>query len=151
VSSSTSTISAVAGNNNNNNNNNNGNQNYQSNSITNNNNSNFKSTFLTSSMNSSINNNSNNNNSIGSSSSKKHHHQQPVNHFKIMPSLRIKTNELFYRYLSDKDRTDQIKEIIAFIKQNNLIPKITDLQSFSKVNRLFFYFLVDCSYLFLIE
>ena len=118
VSSSTSTISAV---------------NAVNNFHTNHNN-NFKSTFLTSSNNScQINSNniisSTHNNNNNNNNNKKNH--QPVNSFKIVPSLRIKTNELFYKYLSDKERTEQIKEIINYIKQNNQVPKINELQTFN--------------------
>lgn len=106
VSSSTSTISAVAAG-----------SNHQ------NSNSNFKTSFLTSP--------SNNSCLVNTQISKRN--SQPVSNFKILPSLRIKTNELFFKYLADKDKTDQIKEIISFIKQNNAIPKLTELQSFNKV------------------
>jgi hypothetical protein len=52
---------------------------------------------------------------------------------RFTPSLKVKTNELFYKWLSSKERTEQLKEAIAFIKNNNKIPKITDLETFKNV------------------
>ena len=60
------------------------------------------------------------------------------NNFKVIPSLRLKTNELFFRYLSDKERQAQIKEIIAYIKLNNSIPKINELASFINTKVIIF-------------
>jgi hypothetical protein len=81
----------------------------------------FKSNFLSSSSSSNKKNNSTNQQQLTTTTN---------NNFKVIPSLRLKTNELFYRYLSDKERQDQIKEIINYIKQNNSIPKINELASF---------------------
>jgi hypothetical protein len=47
-----------------------------------------------------------------------------------LPSLRIKTNELFYKWFSEGERSDQIKEVINYIKTTNKIPKLNDLQTF---------------------
>ncbi len=49
---------------------------------------------------------------------------------KFVPSLRLKSNEFFYKWISDKERGDQLNEIISFIKAHNRIPKANDLQSF---------------------
>jgi hypothetical protein len=53
---------------------------------------------------------------------------------RLAPSIKVKTNELFYKWLSSKERTEQLKEAIAFIKNNNKIPKITDLETFKNVS-----------------
>ena len=53
--------------------------------------------------------------------------------FKNIPSLRVKTNELFYRWFSQVDRASQIEELVNYIKKNNKMPKITDLASFRNV------------------
>lgn len=47
----------------------------------------------------------------------------------LLPSIKIKTNELFYKWLSQPDRTEQIAEAINFIKQNNKVPKFAELKS----------------------
>ncbi len=49
---------------------------------------------------------------------------------KFCPSLRLKSNEFFYKWISDKERGDQLNEIIAFIKAHNRIPKTNELQTF---------------------
>jgi hypothetical protein len=56
-----------------------------------------------------------------------------TNRSPMMPSLRIKTNELFYRWFSQPERTEQLKELIHFIKTTNRMPKITELSSFRNV------------------
>ena len=55
---------------------------------------------------------------------------------KVSPSIKVKTNELFYKWLSSKERTEQLKEAIYFIKSTNKIPKLTDLESFKNVNQI---------------
>lgn len=54
---------------------------------------------------------------------------------KFIPSLRLKSNEFFYKWISDKERGEQLNEIISFIKANNRIPKLNDLQSFKVSSR----------------
>jgi hypothetical protein len=48
----------------------------------------------------------------------------------LLPSLRVKTNEMFYKWFSDEQRTEQINEIINYIKKYNRVPKTTDLHTF---------------------
>ena len=60
-----------------------------------------------------------------------HHNNQ---HYHSVPSLRIKTNELFYRWFSEAERNEQIREVINFIKTTNKVPKTNDLQSFRNVS-----------------
>ena len=55
------------------------------------------------------------------------------NNNRLSPSLKVKTNELFYKWLSSKERTEQLKEAIQFIRNTNKIPKITELESFKNV------------------
>ena len=62
----------------------------------------------------------------------RHHH--PDHH--SVPSLRIKTNELFYKWFSEADRCEQLKEVMSFIKSTNKMPKLNDLQSFRNVSQL---------------
>lgn len=90
----------------------------------------FKSNFLSSSSSSSNKKNNSNQQQLTTTTNN--------NNFKVIPSLRLKTNELFYRYLSDKERQDQIKEIITYIKQNNSIPKINELASFINTKVIIF-------------
>jgi hypothetical protein len=76
--------------------------------------------------------------STTSSTSSSHNHNNmnyftTTNRSPMMPSLRIKTNELFYRWFSQPERTEQLKELIHFIKTTNRMPKITDLSSFRNV------------------
>ena len=92
----------------------------------------FKSNFLSSSSSSNKKNNSNQQQLTTTTNNNNN------NNFKVIPSLRLKTNELFYRYLSDKERQDQIKEIITYIKQNNSIPKINELASFINTKVIIF-------------
>ncbi len=54
------------------------------------------------------------------------------------PSLRAKSNEFFYKWISNRERYDQIIEIISFIKQNNKIPRSNDIQSFKVIWFKFF-------------
>ena len=51
----------------------------------------------------------------------------------ITPSLKLKTNELFFKWFTESDRSEQLKEIIQLIKTNK-ITKINDLQSCFKVS-----------------
>lgn len=51
-----------------------------------------------------------------------------MNRAKLVPSLRMKSNEFFFKWITDRERGDQLNEIIGFIKANNRIPKPTDLQ-----------------------
>lgn len=51
-----------------------------------------------------------------------------MNQAKLVPSLRMKSNEFFFKWITDRERGDQLNEIIGFIKANNRIPKPTDLQ-----------------------
>jgi len=68
-----------------------------------------------------------------------HHHHQNQNHnyHHSVPSLRIKTNELFYRWFSESERSEQIREVMNYIKTTNKIPKLNDLQSFKNVSKNF--------------
>ena len=65
-----------------------------------------------------------------------HHHQhnQNYNYHNNVPSLRIKTNELFYKWFSEAERSEQIREVMNFIKTTNKIPKLNDLHSFKNVS-----------------
>jgi len=67
-----------------------------------------------------------------------HHYQQNnnYNYHHSVPSLRIKTNELFYKWFSEAERSEQIREVMNFIKTTNKIPKLNDLQSFKNVSKL---------------
>lgn len=56
-----------------------------------------------------------------------------LNNVKTVPSLKTKTNELFYRWLSRPERTEQLKEVINIIRSSNRIPKITELKSYKNV------------------
>ena len=92
--------------------------------------SNNQSQFLTSSINNNI-----------------YYHQVPsgikqtVATTKFVPSTRIKTNEFFFKWISDKNK-EQLQEVANFIKLNNRIPKPNDLQSFKVIERfLLFKFL----------
>ncbi|CAF0808674.1 unnamed protein product [Brachionus calyciflorus] len=49
---------------------------------------------------------------------------------KTVPSLKSKTNELFYRWLSRPERTEQIKEVINIIRNSNRIPRLNELKSY---------------------
>ena len=51
-----------------------------------------------------------------------------MSQIKLVPSLRVKSNEFFFKWITDKERGDQLNEIIGFIKANNRIPKASDLQ-----------------------
>ena len=51
-----------------------------------------------------------------------------MNQTRLVPSLRMKSNEFFFKWITDRERGDQLNEIIGFIKANNRIPKPTDLQ-----------------------
>ena len=51
----------------------------------------------------------------------------------LAPNIRNKANEYFYRWFSENGRSAQLQEIITFIKTNNKIPKLNELQSY-KVN-----------------
>ncbi|RNA40148.1 hypothetical protein BpHYR1_052384 [Brachionus plicatilis] len=53
-----------------------------------------------------------------------------LNNAKTVPSLKTKTNELFYRWLSRPERTEQLKEVIYIIRTSNRIPKQTELKSY---------------------
>jgi hypothetical protein len=70
-----------------------------------------------------------------------HHHphnqNQNHNYHHSVPSLRIKTNELFYRWFSESERSEQLREVMNFIKTTNKIPKLNDLQSFKNVSKNF--------------
>jgi hypothetical protein len=52
---------------------------------------------------------------------------------RLVPSIKVKTNEFFYKWFSSKERTEQLKEAINFIKSTNKIPKLTDLESYKNV------------------
>ena len=54
----------------------------------------------------------------------------------ISPSLKLKTNELFFKWFTESDRNDQLKDIIHLIKTNKAT-KLSDLQACFKVNRVF--------------
>lgn len=75
--------------------------------------------YLTSMTNSNTN---NNNNTIHLSHSSKG-----------VPSIKSKTNELFYKWLAEPERTEQLKEVINIIRNNNRIPKFSELKSFKNV------------------
>ena len=53
---------------------------------------------------------------------------------KFVPSLRMKSNEFFYKWISGRERGEQLTEIISFIKAHNRIPKSNELQSFKVRN-----------------
>jgi hypothetical protein len=63
------------------------------------------------------------------------HSNQPnyLNKNYPIPSLRTKTNELFYKWFSEPDRHEQLKEVISFIKTTNRMPKLNELQTFRNV------------------
>ncbi len=50
----------------------------------------------------------------------------------ISPSLKLKTNELFFKWFTESDRSEQLNEVIQLIKTNK-ITKINDLQSCFRV------------------
>ncbi len=52
----------------------------------------------------------------------------------FLPSVRLKTNELFYKWLSETQRSDQIKELIRLIKSGQ-ISKQNETQSVFKVSQ----------------
>ena len=54
----------------------------------------------------------------------------------------MKTNELFYRWFSEPERYEQIREIIHFIKTSGKMPKLSDLQTFKNVRIIFRDFLL---------
>lgn len=51
----------------------------------------------------------------------------------LTPSLKLKTNELFYKWLTESDRNDQLKDLIDLIK-NGKVTKLNELQACFKVN-----------------
>lgn len=60
----------------------------------------------------------------------------------LLPSIKIKTNELFYKWLSQTDKTEQLNEVINFIRMHNKTPKYNELKTVRNVNRRNFLFLV---------
>lgn len=52
----------------------------------------------------------------------------------LLPSIKIKTNELFYKWLSQTDKTEQLNEAISYIKSNNKVPKFNELKSCRNVS-----------------
>ena len=57
----------------------------------------------------------------------------------ISPSLKLKTNELFFKWFTESDRNEQLKDLIQSIKSNKFT-KISDLQACFKVINFKFYF-----------
>ncbi len=51
----------------------------------------------------------------------------------VLPSVRLKTNELFYKWLSEPQRNEQIKELIHLIKSGQL-SKQNEIQNVFKVS-----------------
>ncbi len=39
----------------------------------------------------------------------------------FIPSLRVKTNELYFKWLSESDKRDQLKELIDLVKSGKQI------------------------------
>jgi hypothetical protein len=70
-------------------------------------------------------------------SSSLHHHtpqqQQQQQQPRSQPSLRIKTNELFYKWFSEHQRYEQLREIISYMKATGKVPKLSELNSFKTV------------------
>ena len=52
----------------------------------------------------------------------------------LLPSIKIKTNELFYKWLSQTDKTEQLNEVINFIRMHNKTPKYHELKSVRNVS-----------------
>ena len=71
-------------------------------------------------------------------SSQHHAFNQQQNCYHSVPSLRIKTNELYYKWFSEPERCEQLREVMNFIKSTNKIPKLNDLHSLRNVSRLKF-------------
>lgn len=53
----------------------------------------------------------------------------------LLPSIKIKTNELFYKWISQNEKFEQLAEAINFITINNRLPKSCDLKSLKNVYR----------------
>lgn len=68
---------------------------------------------------------------------------------RFVPSLRMKSNEFFYKWISGRERGEQLTEIISFIKANNRIPKSNELQFF-KVRNIFLLNFPSCERFLLI-
>lgn len=73
---------------------------------------------------------------------------QQQHNMMLAPSLRVKTNELFYKWLSSRERAEQLREAINIIKNTNRVPRITDLESFKIVIFKINFYLRDYYYIY---